>query len=96
MAKITVELGGRKLPVAPASLKSVKRWLAALKDTQAGTVEYLEEVEEFIFSALRRADPNLDRDWLSSELDETNISAVIAKVYEAGRIRQGETQGEAS
>jgi len=96
MPKVTVELGGRKLAVAPASLKSVKRWLTALKETQAGTVEYLDEVEEFIFSALRRADQDLDRDWLASELDETNIAKVIAKVYEAGRLGSGETQGEAS
>jgi hypothetical protein len=96
MPKVTLELGGRTLAVAPASLKSVKRWLTALKETQAGSVEYLDEVEEFIFSALRRVDPDLDRDWLASELDETNIATVIAKVYEAGKLGAGETKGEAS
>lgn len=90
MGEVHVELGGRKLLVRPASLKSVKRWLTAQKEVRVGTPEYLEEVEEFVFATLKRGNADIDREWLTDELDERNIGDVIGKIYEAGRIVVGE------
>lgn len=89
---VTVELGDRKLVVAPANLKSIKRWLKAQKEVPVGTFEYMEEVSIFIHAALVIEQSDLDRDWLEEKLNERNIPDVIAKIYEAGKLESGEQE----
>ncbi|TDV04688.1 hypothetical protein [Paraburkholderia caballeronis] len=93
MAKHEITIGDKTLPVAPASLKTIKRWLKAQQEVRVGTLEYMDELSEFIYAALARATPDLDRDWLEGHLDETNIPLVISKVYEAGKLQSGEVTG---
>ena len=88
-----VELGGRTLRVAPANLKTIKRWLKAQKETRVGTVEYLDEISNFVLATLRIEQPDLTMDWLDEYLTEPNLPMVIAKIYEAGKIVAGETRG---
>lgn len=89
----TVTIGGRTLPVPPASLKSIKRWLKAQQEHRNGTIEYLDELSEFIGATLTRehgGTPDLDRDWIDSVLDETTIPVVLHAIYATGRIESGE------
>ncbi|RQS15527.1 hypothetical protein DF105_00920 [Burkholderia stagnalis] len=91
--KNTVTIGGRVLPVPPASLKSIRRWLRAQQDYRDGTVEYLDELSEFISATLTRESggtPNLDRDWLESVLDELTIPVVLRAIYTSGGVESGE------
>lgn len=91
--KNSVTIGGRVLPVPPASLKSIKRWLHAQQEYRDGTIEYLDELSEFIGATLTRehgGTPDLDRDWIDSVLDETTIPVVLRAIYAAGRIESGE------
>lgn len=91
--KNTVTIGGRVLPVPPASLKSIRRWLSAQQDHRDGTIEYLDELSEFIGATLTREQggtPDLDREWLETVLDELTIPVVLRAIYAAGRIESGE------
>ncbi|MDV2160705.1 hypothetical protein [Burkholderia pseudomallei] len=91
--KNTVTIGGRELPVPPASLKSIKRWMKAQQEYRDGTPEYLDELSEFIGATLTREQggtPDLDRDWLEGALDVTTIPVVLRAVHTAGRIESGE------
>lgn len=90
MTKNTVTLGGRELPVGPANLKSIKRWLAAQKEHAMGSLEYMDELTTFIGATLRRSTPDVDQDWLDEHLDELTIPPTLRKIYEAGRLQQGE------
>lgn len=93
MSKNTVEIGGRKLPVPPASLKAIKRWMRAQQEVKLGSYEYLEEVSAFVCETLRKATPELEVDWLEEQLDESNIPVVLRAIYTAGKIESGEAQG---
>ncbi|PFH29146.1 hypothetical protein [Burkholderia sp. JKS000303] len=89
----TVTIGGRTLPVPPASLKSIKRWLKAQQEYLDGSAEYLGELSEFIGATLTRergGTPDLDRDWLDDVLDVTTIPVVLRAINTAGRIESGE------
>lgn len=91
----TVEIGGRTLTIAPANLKAIKQWMRASKTVNVGTVEYLDEVSEFILSTLKIKHPDVTMEWLDEHLSEGNVPRLVAKIYAAGRIasQQGETEG---
>lgn len=93
--KNTVTIGGRVLPVPPASLRSIKRWLKAQQEHRDGTLEYIDELSEFIGATLTREQggtPDLDRDWIDSVLDEMTIPVVLRSIYSAGKIESGEAE----
>ncbi|BEH18850.1 MULTISPECIES: hypothetical protein [Burkholderia] len=93
--KNTVTIGGRELPVPPASLKSIKRWMKAQAETILNSPEYMDELSAFIGDTLARQDggtPDLDRDWLDEHLDERNVPTVLRAIYSAGRIESGEAE----
>ncbi|MBR8248695.1 hypothetical protein [Burkholderia cenocepacia] len=93
--KNTVTIGGRELPVPPASLKSIKRWMKAQEETVVNSLEYMNELSVFVGDTLAREDggtPGLDRDWLDENLDERNVPTVLRAIYSAGRIESGEAE----
>ncbi len=97
--KNIVTIGGRELPVPPASLKSIKRWMKAQAETVLNSLEYMDELSIFVGDTLARVDggtPDLDRDWLDEHLDERNVPTVLRAIYSAGRIESGEAEAAAS
>ncbi|KVL59256.1 hypothetical protein WT01_15605 [Burkholderia cepacia] len=97
--KNTVTIDGRELPVPPASLKSIKRWMKAQAETVLNSLEYMDELSTFIGDTLARKEggtPDLDRDWLDENLDERNVPIVLRAIYSAGGIESGEAETAAS